>query len=159
MLNLMNKTIVSTAVLAALSFGQKALAVAECTGYHSQKGFVSIFIDTRGAMGTPESGEVSFEKDGNKFGYRFGKEDISQFFENDDLSTGQAIVGALVYVNRESPVSVRYVGPNFTDMDLKAVLSDKTTLKNPENVMRVWKGPGHISTEQFQITSVVCSVF
>ncbi len=136
-----------------------AYAVAECSGYTRDKKFVTVHIETTGPTGIPAQGEVIFEKNENKFGYRFGREEITQFFENDEVSSGMAIVGAIIYVNKESPVAVKYVGPNFTDNDLKVILQDTSKPKSQENIIRVWRGPGHASTEQDEIKGVVCSVW
>ena len=136
-----------------------AFGIAECTGYRKDTGFVTVHIETNGPTGTPNSGIVTFEQNENKFGYRFGKEEISQFFEFDDSSGQQAVVGALVYVNKEAPVTMKYVGKNYIDMDLRVIIKDKNVIKNPENVMRVWKGPGYSSTEQIELKGVVCSIW
>jgi len=146
-------------LLASLICSAKALAVSECTGLSKENTWVTVYINTVGATGIPDRGEVTFEREDNKYGYRFTREDIAQFFEYDEIANSTATVGLAAYVEKEFPVSIKYSGPNYVDMDLKSVVSDgkSGTIKN--NFMRVWKGPGHAATDQFQLTNVACAVW
>ena len=131
--------------------------VAECTGRATDGTFVTVTVNTKGATNAPDSAEVSIERGGNKFGYRFAATEISQFFEYDDVKANTAIVGMGAFVKREFPLSLKYAGPNYVDMDLKAVLDDATA-GGQGNFMRVWKGPGYQAVDQYVLTQPVCSV-
>jgi hypothetical protein len=121
--------------------------------------WVTVHINTTGATGIPDQGEVSFEKEENKFGYRFSHEDIIQFFEYDEPANNTAMIGLAAYVAKESPIAVKYNGPNFVDMDLKTVINESQTKEVQGNFLRVWKGPGHSSDDQEQMTEVACSTW
>jgi len=142
-----------------LSFSTHAFAVSECTGRTPDGTWVTVHINTTGAMGAPDQGEVSFEKEETKFGYRFSREDITQFFEYDEPSNNTAMIGLAAYVAKESPVAIKYNGPNFVDMDLKTVLDQNQTKDIKGNFLRVWKGPGHSSDDQVQILTIACSTW
>ncbi len=135
-----------------------AWANSECTGRASDGSYVTVHIETSGAVGAPDTGEVTIESGGNKYGYRFTKAEMPQYFEFDDVSDGSAIVGIAAYVENEYPVSVKYVGTNFVDMELK-VVADDPAVKGEGNFLRVWKGPRHAATDQYQITKIACSVW
>ena len=141
------------------SFSAQALAIAECAGRASDGSFVLVQINTTGAVGLADEGMVTIERDGNRFGYKIAREDIAQFFEYDDFSDSSAMVGLAAYVAKESPISIKYVGTNFVDMDLKAVVDGNEGSGSRGNFVRVWKGPGYASTDQFQLTKPVCSVW
>lgn len=148
-----------------------AFATAECTGSLNDGTFVTVVVSTEGATKAPSRGEVKIERAGNKFGYRFSAEEISQFFEVDEAETNTAMVGLSAFVSREYPISVRYSGPNYVDMDLRAVLTSGSASRaqagtsrdqaahGPRNRMRVWKGPGHEAKDQYVLTNPVCSVW
>jgi len=142
-----------------LSFSTHVLAVAECTGRTSEGRWVTVHINTKGATGLPDQGEVFMENEENKFGYHFAHEDISQFFEYDEPSNNTAMVGLTAYVNKESPVAIKYNGPNFIDMDLKTVIEEDKAKEAKGNFLRVWKGPGHAANDQFQLTNIACSTW
>jgi hypothetical protein len=146
-------------VIGFLSFSNTALAMTECAARTSDDTLVKVKIVTSGPRGVAESGEVIFEKAGNRYGYRFQGDVISQFFEYDDLERNSAVVGLNAYYNLENPIQVKYVGPNFVDLDLKTVIADGSAPKGTGNVLRAWKGPGHSKTDQYQATQVACSVW
>ncbi|WP_413944498.1 hypothetical protein [Bdellovibrio sp. HCB-162] len=146
-------------LLASLICSAKAFAVSECTGRASDNTWVTVHINTTGATGIPESGEVTFENEENKFGYRFTKEEITQFFEYDEPANNSAIVGLAAYAEKEFPISIKYNGPNFVDMDQKSVIEDGKTQPIKNNFLRVWKGPGHSATDQIQLNDIACSVW
>lgn len=135
------------------------MAVTECSARASDGRWVTVTVETQGATGIPVEGEVVFVKDENKFGYRFTREDISQFFEYDEPADNTAMVGLFAYVQKEAPVSIKYNGPNFVDMDLKTVIMENKTQTMKNNFLRVWKGPGYASQDQLQLTSVACSTW
>lgn len=146
-------------LIAGLAFSAQAMAISECAGRGSDGSFVMVHVETVGANGMPSEGEVSIEHEGNKFGYRFGKAEISQYFENDDVANASAIVGVVAFAEQDSPISIKYVGPNFADMDLKAVIDEGKAQGLQGNFVRVWKGPGHTATDQFEMPKVACSVW
>lgn len=146
-------------LLASIVCSSHAFAVSECTGLTSDGYWVTVHINTIGATGTPERGEVILEKEENKFGYRFTREDITQFFEYDEPANNTAMVGLASYVNKEFPVAIKYNGPNFVDMDLKSVIEEEKSRQLKGNFLRVWKGPGHAANDQFQLTNIACSVW
>lgn len=146
-------------LLASFVVSAHAGAVSECTGLSSDGSWVTVHINTTGATGVPDRGEVIFENAENKFGYRFSREDITQFFEYDEPANNTAIVGLSSYVNKEFPVAIKYNGPNFVDMDLKSVIKEGKARQIKGNFLRVWKGPGHSSDDQFQLTNAACSVW
>ena len=146
-------------LLAAIGLSRSALAVSECGGRALDGSFVLVQINTTGTTGAPDQASVTVEKDGNKFGYHFGREDIPQFFEYDDVAAKSSVVGLAAYVQKEFPVSIKYVGANFVDMDLKAVIDGGKAEITKGNIMRIWKGPGHPGTDQYQLTKIVCSVW
>jgi len=138
-----------------------AFAVAECAGRLADGGFVTVRLHTKGAAKSPDHGEVSIERGGNTFGYRFKAEEVAQFFEFDDMAANTATVGLNAYVKREFPVLVKYVGTNYADMDLKAVIMARG--QDPQaakagNFMHIWKGPGYQVSDQYHIDTPACSV-
>jgi len=140
-----------------------AFAVAECTGRLGDGTFVTVQLATKGATKSPDRGEVRIERGGNSFGYRFGGSEVAQFFEFDDVASNTAMVGISAFVKREFPVTVKYSGQNYADMDLKAVLQARTPRSTDEmnaagNFLRVWKGPGYEGSDQYNLTDPVCSV-
>jgi hypothetical protein len=138
-----------------------AFAVAECTGRMSEGTFVTVRVSTKGVTKSPNHGEVKIQRGGNVFGYRFGAEEVAQFFEFDDVASNTAMVGISAFVKREYPVLVKYVGVNYADMDLRAVIEARGSKPDNEasgNFLRVWKGPGHDVSDQYQVTDAVCSV-
>jgi hypothetical protein len=135
-----------------------AFAVVECTGQAKDGSFVTVAVQTKGASNSPDRAEVRIERDGNKFGYRFNSQDISQFFESDDEKANTAMVGLGAYVNKEFPVAIKYSGTNYIDMDLKAVI-EAGGIESHGNSMRVWRGPGFGADELYSLTAPVCSVW
>lgn len=146
-------------LIAAFLVSGPAFAISECTGKTTDGSWITVQINTTGAMGVPEEGTVTIEKDENKFGYRFSHEDIVQYFENDDAANNLAMVGIAAYVKKESPVSVKYYGANFVDMDLKTVIQENKGGGTQGNFMRLWKGPGYDANNQYQLTNIACSVW
>jgi hypothetical protein len=147
-------------ILAAVLFlVAQAHANTECAGSATDGTFVDIQVNTTGAKGVPSGGTVRFEKGGNTYGYDFAAGDMVQYFEYDDQANPNSIVGMNAYVASESPIVVKYVGPNYVDMDLKAVLADGKVKGLVGNVIRVWQGPGRASTEQLQVNQLACSVW
>ena len=146
-------------LILALIFSNHAFAVSDCGGHASDGAFVTVHIETTGAKGIPSSGEVQIEKSGNKYGYRFGQTDIAQYFEFDDQTNSSTTVGLNAFANGDAPVSMRYVGGNYADMDLKAVIADHQTQDLKGNWLRVWTGPGRSSADQYQLTEIACSVY
>lgn len=136
-----------------------AMAISDCGGRTSDGSFVLIHINTTGARGNANQGEVVIERSGNRFGYRFQQSEIAQYFEFDGGSSADSVVGVTAYIANDNPLSVKYVGPNFVDMDLKSVIDSGGTDTLTGNVLRVWKGPGHNATDQYQITKPACSVW
>lgn len=146
-------------LLATLIISNHVWAVSECTGHTTDGGWITVHINTIGATGFPDQGEVLIEKEENKFGYRFAHEEITQFFEYDEPANNTAMVGLAAYVNKEAPVAIKYNGPNFVDMDLKAVIAEDKAKEVKGNFLRVWKGPGHAANDQFQLTNIACSTW
>ncbi len=140
----------------------RAFAVVECAGKSADGSLVTVLVNTKGVTKAPDHGEVQVQKAGNKFGYRFGGEVISQFFENDDAEKNWATVGLGAYIQSEFPVNLKYDGPNYVDQDLGAVLESGAHspggTTNKSNYMRVWKGPGYLAKEIYVIENPVCSV-
>jgi hypothetical protein len=145
--------------VAAMLVSLRSWAVSECAGRATDGSWVKVHINTVGPTGIPEQGEVTIENEENKFGYRFAHEDITQFFEYDEPSNNSAMVGLAAYVNKESPVAVKYNGPNFVDMDLKVVIQEDKAADLKGNFLRIWKGPGHAAGDQFQLTNVACATW
>lgn len=133
-------------------------ATIECAGILRDGSFVTVRVATKGATKTPDSGSVEFEKEENRYGYRFGAAEIAQFFEFDNSADNTAMVGLSAFVSGESPVSVKYSGKNFVDMDLRAVLLSGEQRKMTGNKMRIWRGPGHASSDVIEFQRPVCSV-
>lgn len=146
-------------LFSSLIFSIQVWAVSECAGRTSEGSWVSVYVNTTGATGFPNEGEVVIENQENKFGYHFAHEEITQFFEYDEPANNSAMVGLAAYVNKESPVAIKYIGPNFVDMDLKSVLEADQAKAFKGNFLRVWKGPGHAANDQFQLTNVACSTW
>jgi len=146
-------------LLAVLIFSARAMAISECAGTATDGSFVTVHIDTVSGMGTPGEGSVTFDDGSNKFGYRFQSSDVAQFFEYDDAGKKEAIVGISVFVKKDFPIFVKYSGPNFVDMDLKAAVDQGEAEKVTGGIMRVWKGPGHSATDQVQISHPICQVW
>lgn len=136
-----------------------AWGVSECTGRTANGLWVTVHVETSGARGVPNHGEVVIEKEENKFGYHFSPENITQFFEYDEPANSTAMVGLIAYVGKEFPVAIKYYGPNFVDMDLKSVITESGPGISKGNFLRVWKGPGHGADDQFQLTNVACSTW
>ena len=136
-----------------------AFAMAECAGVADDGSFVTLQMTTVGATAKPDEGAVVIERGENKFGYHFKPNEISQYFEFDDQANNSAVVGIAAYVDNNDPVSVKYVGPNFVDMELKVVIASGKTNAVKGNFLRVWKGPGHAATDQYQLTNIACSVW
>jgi hypothetical protein len=134
-----------------------AFATAECTGQMADGSYITVSVTTKGATKAPDHGEVRIEKGGNKFGYNFKAEEMSQFFEFDDAKGNTAMVGLTAAVGREFPIVLKYSGLNYVDMDLKVVLQNP--VKDQGNFMHVWKGPSYDATEQYLVENPVCSVW
>jgi hypothetical protein len=133
-------------------------ATAECAGRLRDGSIVTVKVFTKGATKSPDGGSVEIAKGGNRFGYRFRADEVAQFFENDDAKSNQAMVGLNAYVAGEFPVSVKYNGKNFVDMDLRAVLESGENNSVTANTMQVWKGPGYKADDFYRFTKPVCSV-
>lgn len=135
-------------------------ASVECTGKVGRDFFVTVRVATKGATKTPHQGEVMIEREGNRFGYRFSPESISQFFERDDAKKNLAMVGLSAFIGGEFPVLVNYAGKNYVDQEAKLVLEDlgPTPDDQMENSMMVWKGPGFSPSDAWKMNQVVCSV-
>lgn len=146
-------------MITTLLVSMHAWGVSECGGRTSEGLWVTVYIHTTGPTGIPEQGEVKIENEDNKFGYRFSREDISQYFEYDEVSDNTAMIGLAAYVNKESPVSLKYNGPNFVDMDLKTVIQEEKVKGLQGNFLRLWKGPGHAANDQYQLTNLACSTW
>jgi hypothetical protein len=138
-----------------------AFATAECTGRMKDGSFVTVTVTTKGVTKAPDHGEVSIEKMGNKFGYRFSAADISQFFEFADEKANTATIGLGAYIGAELPITVKYNGPNYIDMDLTAVLTSGVAAAGTPsgNTMRVWKGPGYLASDSYDVQDQVCSIW
>lgn len=140
----------------------KAFAQVECAGSLKGGGLAKLYIHTKGATKSPDWAEVSIEKGGNKFGYRFPAAEISQFFEFDDAASNWATVGLGAYVSAEFPVVLKYDGPNYVDQDLGAVLETGANIPGENfrghNFMNIWKGHGFKAEEQYKLENPVCSV-
>jgi hypothetical protein len=149
----------SLVLAAALVLSVQARANIECAGRAEDKTFVRVEVTTVGANAKASEGRVTFERGGNTYGYKIAAADMSQFFEYDDAAKNTSVVGLTAFVGNESPVSIKYVGSNFIDMELKAVVEQGLADKIEDNFMRVWKGPGRASTDQYQLTKVACSVW
>jgi hypothetical protein len=146
-------------LLANLIFSIQVWAISECTGRNADGSWVTVHINTTGATGFPDQGEVVIENKENRFGYHFSHDEITQFFEYDEPANNSAMVGLAAYVNKESPVAVKYNGPNFVDMDLKSVIETDKAKLIKGNFLRIWKGPGHAANDQFQLTNIACSTW
>jgi hypothetical protein len=140
----------------------RAFAMVECTGQLKDRTFVTVILNTKGATKAPDHGEVQFEKDGFKHGYRFTAREVAQFFEFDDSENGKATVGLSAYVKGEFPVQAKYEGPNFVDMDLKVVIETGGNRPgdsdSPRNFLRVWKGPRFGAEDIVRMENPVCAV-
>jgi hypothetical protein len=137
----------------------RAMANSECAGRAADGTFVEVEVATVNVMGSAGQTAVNFEANGNKFGYRVQANETAQYFEYDDTANKSAMVGFSAYVSKNNPVFMKYDGPNFVDMDLKTVIDSGKAPATSAGVMRVWKGPGHAATDQYQITKPVCSVW
>lgn len=146
-------------LMAMLIFSARAMAISECAGTANDGSFVTVHVETVSAMGLPGEGSVTFDDGGNKFGYHFAGSEVAQFFEYDDIAKKEAVVGVSAFVKKDFPIFVKYVGPNFIDMDLKAVVDQGQADKVTGGIMRVWKGPGHSATDQVQVSHPVCQVW
>ncbi len=150
--------------LLTLFFAQLAIssignATSECYGRTTDGKSVLVRVETTGAMGAPNQGEVIIEDEHNHYGYQFTKDDITQYYEYDDSSDGSAVVGLLAYTKSESPVSLKYLGPNFKDSDLKTIVKEGTVATLKGNFLRLWKGPGFESRNQYQISQIACGTW
>lgn len=146
-------------LMAVLFCSSRAMAISECAGRASDGSFVTVHIETVSALGLPGEGTVTFEDEGNKFGYRLQGSEVAQYFEYDDVAKKEAVVGISAFVKKDFPIFIKYVGPNFIDMDLKAVVEQGLGQKLTGGIMRVWKGPGHSATDQVQVSRPVCQVW
>lgn len=146
-------------MLVTILFSNRVLATSECTGRTQNREWVTVVVNTSGATGRPDRGEVIIEKDNNKYGYRFNQQDIAQFFEYDETANNTALVGLAAYVNNEYPVMIKYHGRNYIDMDHKTVIEESKSEIKADNFIRIWKGPGYPANDQFQLNKVVCSTW
>jgi hypothetical protein len=146
-------------LLAVLVFSARAMANVECAGTATDGSFVTVHLETVTAMGLAGEGVITFDDGSNKFGYHMVPAEVAQFFEYDDIAKKEAIVGISAFVKKDFPIFVKYVGPNFVDMDLKAAVDQGQADQLTGGIMRVWKGPGHSSTDQVQISHPVCQVW
>lgn len=144
-------------LILTLVLAQRAMANIECAGRAADGTFVHIEVQTLGATQAAGPSSVTFEAGGNKFGYRMQANEVVQFFQYDDMAAKTAMVGLSAYAQKNFPVSIKYDGPNFVDMDLKAEV-DAGKVGDVNGVMRVWKGPGH-GTDQYQVSKPICSVW
>lgn len=134
-------------------------AQVECGGQVEGGPFVVLHISVD-QLGFAEQASVTFQEFGNKYGYRFLREDMPQFFEHDDMVNNKAIVGLMALVNRKFPVSVKYVGDNYADLDLRTSIEEgRGQAATLGNFMKVWKGPGHDASETYDFKNVLCSVW
>lgn len=156
MKNLILKTILLIATALSTTV---ARASSECYGKTNDGKGLTVRIETMGAKGAFTRGEIIFEDHGNRYGYQLSQEQITQYFEFDETSDGSAVVGLVAYAGSEGPVAIKYLGPNFVDLDLKTVLEKGTINDIKGNFLRAWKGPGYETTNQTNLTRVVCATW
>ena len=65
----------------------------------------------------------------------------------------------MAYAGSEGPVTIKYVGTNFVDMDLKTILEKGTVYDVKGNSMRAWKGPGYEPTNQVNLSRIACATW
>jgi hypothetical protein len=134
-------------------------ASSECLGKTSDGKTLSIRLETMGPKGAVTRGEIVFENQGNRYGYQLAKDEITQYFEFDEAGDNSAVVGLVAYAGGEGPVTIKYVGTNFVDMDLKTILESGVANNIRGNSMRVWRGPGYEPTNQVNISRIVCATW
>lgn len=157
--NILTISLTLSLSLLQLIYTSPAQASSDCYGQTTDGKAVTIHIETKGALSIPSRGEILFEDGQNHFGYQMSHEDISQYFEYDETSDGSAVVGLMAFSHGEAPVSIKYQGPNYKDMDLKVILAEGGANNLKSNFIRVWKGPGYDSASQYQITKIVCATW
>lgn len=142
-----------------LSLPGTAFAVVECMGRTTDGDYITVKVNTKGAANTPHTAEVEIAKNGDRrsFGYRFGAEDISQFYESDNVAENSAMVGLNALYKKEAPVTIKYTGTNFVDQDLRAVI-DSGGPFGRGNEMTVWKGPNYAASQRYVLKQPVCSI-
>ena len=141
-------------ILASLvGFSGGAFANISCGGYADRQTFVTVNITTEGVTAKAVAGEVVIEKGGNAYGYRFKSDVINQYFEHSQSTNNSMMAGVFASPSTDGPLELRYVGSNYVDMDLKAVIQQGPP-QDQGNIMHVWQGPG--STDQFEISNFVC---
>lgn len=145
-------------LLATLFATPTARAITVCAGETFTSTIVTVTVITSGATGSVQQGSVTISPpNGPMVTYKIEKEDISQFFESQNDNGSRAMVGLAAYAGRENPISIRYSGTNYQE-ELIQVLRNPARLKEPDNEMRVWKGPGFAADQQLQFRDVVCQV-
>jgi hypothetical protein len=141
---------------AILGAGAAADASSRCAGETYTRTVVTVTINTVGAVGFPQSGQVSIRPaTGAARSYNLDSNEIVQYYESD--ANRRAIVGLGAYEQTNYPVLARYVGTNYQG-DLVRVLRDPNRRRQSGNEMRVWMGPGYPWDRQFRFIDVVCSV-
>jgi hypothetical protein len=148
-----------TLILAALlSLPVPAFAYTECAGETYTGTIVKVAVNTVGTMGGVTGANVRIEpKDEPAREYVIEADEIPQFFETVNEDYTRAFVGLSAYVQDNFPVQIRYEGTNFEE-DLTKVLRAPGRVKQPNNYLRVWKGPGFAGDQQHSFADVVCSV-
>jgi hypothetical protein len=150
----MKKTLFGILLLSPLAASAQSL----CTGETFKGAIVQVTINTVGSMGAVQDGRVDIQdENGKKTSYAIRKDFIPQYYDHlEGANAERALVFLDAYVDSLNPVSVRYMGTNFEN-PLKSLV-DTNRKKEPNNEMRIWKGPGFDGTQQYQFTDVVCSV-
>jgi hypothetical protein len=152
-----NKIVVSLFLtFAAVSQSQ---ASSECYGQTRDGKEITVRTYTRDIKGTPEEGEVRIEDQGHHYGYRFSKADFVQYYEHEETGDQSAFIGMKVFVDASSPIELQYLGVNHTDMDLRTIYQQLPAATPKGNFLRVWRGPGHEASNQYQMTRIVCSTW
>jgi len=146
-------------LIAPLLTATLSKASSECFGKTSDGKNLKVRIETFGAKGEVKFGEVIFEDGANHYGYQLSKQNITQYFEFDDVNDGSAVIGLVAYSGNSAPVSIKYVGPNFVDLDLKTVFEKSSADLIRGNFIRVWKGPGYEITNQVNLNRLVCATW
>lgn len=145
-------------ILALLLTPAPAFAFTECAGETYTGTIVKVMVDTVGTMGAVTGAKVSIEPKGEPAReYNIRAEEIPQFFETTNQSGERAFVGLSAYVEMNFPVQIRYEGENYEE-DLTKVLRTPGRQKQPNNYLRVWKGPGFGGDQQHSFADVVCAV-
>lgn len=146
--------IIILAILLFLPLSVRAYSI--CAGETYTGIMVVVSINTVGSMGNPQNGTVSITPRGQATQtYDLTSQEIVQFFESADEKT--AFIGLAAYQAAENPIWIKYHGKNY-EVDPVEELLDPNHIKQRGNEMRVWKGPGYSSSDQFQFTDVVCTV-